>query len=34
MTFAGWLFLVGSLSSVFGLAAWCYWRLLGPNKRQ
>lgn len=28
MTIGGWLFLIGSLSLVWGLAGWCYWKLL------
>ena len=28
MTAAGWLFMLGSLSFVWGLAGWCIYRLL------
>ena len=28
MTIGGWVFLVGSLTFVFGLAGWCYWKVL------
>jgi hypothetical protein len=28
MTAAGWVLLVVSLATVYGVAAWCYWRLL------
>lgn len=29
MTLGGWVLLVVSLSAVFGLAGWCYARVLG-----
>jgi hypothetical protein len=28
MTAGGWILLVGSLSFVWGLAGWCYWKIL------
>ena len=28
MTIGGWMLLVGSLSFVWGLAGWCYWKIL------
>lgn len=28
MTIGGWVLLVCSLSFVWGLAGWCYWRIL------
>ena len=28
MTIGGWIVMVGSLSFVWGLAGWCYWRVL------
>jgi hypothetical protein len=28
MTTAGWIFLIVSLTFVWGLAGWCYWKLL------
>ncbi len=28
MTAAGWVLMVGSLSCVWGLAIWCYWKIL------
>ena len=28
MTISGWILLVGSLSFVWGLVAWCYWKVL------
>jgi hypothetical protein len=28
MTIPGWILLVASLSFVFGLAGWCYWKIL------
>ena len=28
MTIGGWILLVGSLSFVWGLAGWCYWKIL------
>lgn len=28
MTLGGWVLLVGSLSFVWGLAGWCYWKIL------
>ena len=32
MTIGGWVLLVGSLSFVWGLAGWCYWKILrGPD---
>ncbi len=31
MTIGGWLLLIGSLSVVWGLAGWCYWKLLSSN---
>lgn len=32
MTLGGWLLLIGSLSLVWGLAGWCYWKILkGPK---
>ena len=29
MTAAGWIFLVVSLTAVYGVAAWCYRQVLG-----
>jgi len=32
MSVGGWILLVGSLTFVWGLAGWCYWRILrGPK---
>lgn len=32
MTTGGWVLLVGSLTFVWGLAGWCYWKILrGPG---
>lgn len=32
MTIGGWILMVGSLSFVWGLAGWCYWKILrGPG---
>ena len=32
MTVGGWILLVLSLSFVWGLAGWCYWKILtGPS---
>jgi hypothetical protein len=28
MTLGGWILLVGSLTFVWGLAGWCYWKIL------
>lgn len=28
MTMGGWVLLVGSLTFVWGLAGWCYWKIL------
>ncbi len=28
MTAAGWVLMIVSLSSVWGLAGWCYWKVL------
>jgi len=28
MTIGGWILLVVSLSFVWGLAGWCYWKIL------
>ena len=34
MTIGGWILLVGSLSFVWGLVGWCYYRLLsGPERK-
>jgi hypothetical protein len=31
MTIGGWILLVVSLTAVWGLAGWCYWKILtGP----
>ncbi len=31
MTLGGWILLVGSLTFVWGLAGWCYYKILtGP----
>ena len=27
MTLLGWIFLIGSLSFVFGLAIWCFYKV-------
>jgi hypothetical protein len=33
MSIGGWILLVGSLSFVWGLAGWCYYKILtGPDK--
>ena len=33
MTIGGWVLLVCSLSFVWGLAGWCYWKILsGPKE--
>jgi hypothetical protein len=32
MTIGGWILMVGSLSFVWGLVGWCYWKVLtGPD---
>jgi len=32
LTIGGWVLLVGSLSFVWGLAGWCYYKILtGPD---
>ena len=31
MTIGGWFFMIGSLSMVWGLAIWCYSRVLRPG---
>ena len=32
MTIGGWILMVGSLSFVWGLAGWCYYKILkGPK---
>lgn len=32
MTIGGWILLVGSLTFVWGLAGWCYYKILkGPD---
>ena len=32
MTIAGWILMVGSLSFVWSLVGWCYWKVLkGPD---
>ncbi len=32
MTIGGWILMVGSLSFVWGMAGWCYWKILsGPD---
>ena len=28
MTIGGWILLIGSLGFVWGLAGWCYWKIL------
>ena len=28
MTIGGWVMMVGSLSFVWGLTGWCYWKML------
>ena len=28
MTWAGWIFMILSVSFVYGLAGWCYWKVL------
>ena len=28
MTIGGWVLMIGSLSFVWGLAGWCYWKIL------
>ena len=28
MTIGGWILLIVSLSFVWGLAGWCYWKIL------
>ena len=34
MTIGGWILLVGSLTFVWGLVGWCYYRILrGPNRQ-
>jgi hypothetical protein len=33
MTIGGWILMIGSLCCVWGLAAWCYYKILkGPKK--
>lgn len=33
MTTLGWIFMIGSLASVWSLVAWCYYRILrAPGK--
>ncbi len=32
MTIGGWLLLTFSLSLVWGLAGWCYWKLLSAPR--
>ena len=32
MTIGGWIFMAGSLGFVWGLAGWCYYKILkGPG---
>jgi hypothetical protein len=32
MSVGGWILLVGSMIFVWGLAGWCYWKILsGPG---
>ncbi len=31
MTIGGWLLLIGSLSFVWGLAGWCYWKIFSSQ---
>ncbi len=34
MTTGGWILLVCSLSFVYGLTFWCYWKILsGPERK-
>jgi hypothetical protein len=28
MTIGGWILMIGSLSFVWGLVGWCYWKVL------
>lgn len=32
MTIAGWILMVGSLVFVWGLAGWCYWKVLSTSE--
>jgi hypothetical protein len=33
MTIGGWILMIGSLSFVWGLAGWCYYKILsGPDE--
>jgi hypothetical protein len=35
MTVAGWILLLASLTFVFGLAGWCYWKVLStPESKE
>ena len=35
LTAGGWILLVGSLSFVWGLAGWCYYKILtGPDSSE
>ena len=31
MTLAGWILLIASLTSVWSLAGWCYWKILSDR---
>lgn len=34
MTIGGWILMVGSLTCVWGLAGWCYWKILStPDEK-
>jgi hypothetical protein len=33
MTIGGWVLLVGSMTFVWGLAGWCYWKILSAPER-
>jgi len=33
MTTGGWVLLVGSMTFVWGLAGWCYWKILSGPKQ-
>jgi len=34
MTTGGWILMVGSLTFVWGLAGWCYWKVLSTPERK
>ena len=34
MTIGGWILMIGSLSFVWGLVGWCYWKVLNTPDRE